>query len=303
MPLVLCVAERVGELVELFFGIIIFGVPLWWCVNKIIKNSKEKERVQETKAPPLDFKHNQIENDFRIMFESIKIVENTKSDDTRRSRINTALEALGRLEAWGADFKDLTPAEIRKYIMLYAVKPSPDTDAQEAEHIAQIECMQEAKVYESQLVEFVVSARDEKDIDKRIEYYQVAVETYYHFKDVFYEKGDAHVKYFRDMWEHSSSKYNKGKCYITDIEEKMNDLVKNRDHLKALQERRMVSHVDLDESISELLRQNPGMLQKEIYKHFDEVLKPVVQSNLYYGEKEGRYLRIKNGSSYEVYLP
>lgn len=50
----------------------------------------------------------------------------------------------------------------------------------------------------------------------------------------------------------------------------------------------------------DIIKSNPGILQKDIYKQFDVTVKPDIQEILYFLGKNGKILREKVGNSYSL---
>jgi len=53
-------------------------------------------------------------------------------------------------------------------------------------------------------------------------------------------------------------------------------------------------------AIEPLIRENPGILQTELYKKCPEVAKPNLTYVLYFAAKQGRILRRRKGRTYEL---
>lgn len=54
--------------------------------------------------------------------------------------------------------------------------------------------------------------------------------------------------------------------------------------------------------VIEIIRENPGILQKELYKLFSADLKNFLSSELYKLDYEEKIIREKSGNSYKLYL-
>jgi hypothetical protein len=63
-----------------------------------------------------------------------------------------------------------------------------------------------------------------------------------------------------------------------------------------------VHPVSILESIISILRENEGILQSAMYEKCDDPREDV-SSAIYFAAKEGKIIRIKDGSSYRLYLP
>lgn len=58
----------------------------------------------------------------------------------------------------------------------------------------------------------------------------------------------------------------------------------------------------LEKQLLEIIKESPGVLQKDIYKRFDPIAKRYISEKLYYAEKTKLIRREKNGNTYKLYL-
>lgn len=120
------------------------------------------------------------------------------------------------------------------------------------------------------------------------------------------------VLYMEDIEKLCKSK---GECYefwFTEILTGKEYLKKRQQELKLLSKNILVQQNEykqkqktlsnLDSSLLNLLQNNDGVLQKDIYKNFDSCVKPEIQHLLYDWEKSGKIQRTKVGNTYKITL-
>jgi hypothetical protein len=61
--------------------------------------------------------------------------------------------------------------------------------------------------------------------------------------------------------------------------------------------------LELLETLVPIVRENPGIIQTEIYKRMPEFPRQQVSYALYLGSKNGNVLRKKKGSTYALFVP
>ncbi|MGC4018907.1 MAG: hypothetical protein QM793_06575 [Muricomes sp.] len=125
---------------------------------------------------------------------------------------------------------------------------------------------------------------------------------YQSFKGYFYSQDECYKKYFCDMWEHCYNSRNSDFEYITPYENELNTLLKNYDSLKDFEIRKSEHSKGLETKLWTLITQNIGILQKDIYKEFDDSVKSDIQYLLYNWDKSGKIKREKSGGTYKIIL-
>lgn len=158
---------------------------------------------------------------------------------------------------------------------------------------------EELRNMEENVVAHVKAAQDtSKPVDERIEEYETAIRLYGRMKERFVSKGECYAKYFSDMWENCHN----SKCeiykYIDPVAEELTQLRENYDTLK----RREAILSTLDANLFQYIKSEGKVLQTDIYKAFDPVVKTDIMNILYQWAKEGRINREKSGRSYLVSL-
>ena len=110
------------------------------------------------------------------------------------------------------------------------------------------------------------------------------------------EKGECYEFWFNnivvsDMW-------------IQDRNNELQNLTQNIDKLQSEYERKIyienIIAPKLREKLLEIINDNSGILQKDIYKYFDDDVKEYIVFNLYNMEKENVIIREKSGRTYKL---
>lgn len=88
------------------------------------------------------------------------------------------------------------------------------------------------------------------------------------------------------------------KDYIAKREKELEELTANFDEEMEKFNKRNKELSDLDERLVKILKENPNILQTDLIKMFDPIVKQDVSSKLYFMEKDGKLKRTKSGRSY-----
>ena len=95
-----------------------------------------------------------------------------------------------------------------------------------------------------------------------------------------------------------------GKGYL---EQRTTELKELEDNLEALEEKynkRVLFESEilpnLENEVLKIIKENPGIIQKDIYKRFDPDVKSDISSLLYFMAKDGKIKREKAGNSYKL---
>lgn len=117
--------------------------------------------------------------------------------------------------------------------------------------------------------------------------------------------------YFQDNWESMHNTKNECFSYIDDLEDYLNNLIKNYDNEKIILEKEKNKQIKITKYLQEhnpeeefllLLKNKPGILQKDIYKNFDSDIKDIFKPLPRTLEKEEKIIRIKKGNSYQLFI-
>ncbi len=149
------------------------------------------------------------------------------------------------------------------------------------------------------------------DIDKRIEQCQKVIKTFNSFKNFCYKKSKGGMIYFQDTWEFMYNSKNDCFSYIDETEAYLENLIKNYDEEKITIEKERNKQVKIAKYLQEhnpeeefllLLKNKPGILQKDIYKNFDSDIKDIFKPLPRVLEKSGKIIRIKFKNSYQLFI-
>lgn len=102
--------------------------------------------------------------------------------------------------------------------------------------------------------------------------------------------GECYVKYFSDM--HSS--------LCGPREERLAYLNENYDALVADEEKKSKALLTLSTDIENMIQSQPGILQSELIKQFDPLVKSEITDLLYHWTQDGRITREKQGRTYAL---
>lgn len=156
---------------------------------------------------------------------------------------------------------------------------------------------QEMKGWEKVMVDAAVAGKS-GNVDDRLSNLKKAIDTYYAFREFCYSKNEYYKKYFNEMWEQINSSDNK--IYIKRHEEKYQELLQKRDELYELEQRKAQNTIGLDKNVLDTIKNNEGILQKDLYKHFDSSVKSEIAELLYFWAKDGVINREKVGNTYKL---
>lgn len=125
---------------------------------------------------------------------------------------------------------------------------------------------------------------------------------FYTYKKECEARGECYIKYFSDMHEHCHNSTNPCFSLAEPRKERLAYINANLDALVANEElkKRLLSTLPTD--VEALIRSNPGILQSELIKKFDPIVKAEISSLLYQWAKENKITREKQGRSYAITL-
>lgn len=158
---------------------------------------------------------------------------------------------------------------------------------------------------ENELMNSINLMAKTKDVDIKIQRCKDAINVYDKFKNFCYSKGTGGKIYFDDMWEHCHNSKDPDFSYIQDVKDKYNYLINNRAKLIFKQQTDIkISKFKkvAEKELKAYIKNNPGILQKDIYKEFDTDYRNVIKSTLQSMDKENKITRKKHGNSYELYI-
>lgn len=120
----------------------------------------------------------------------------------------------------------------------------------------------------------------------------------------FCSQSKAGQKYFEDMWLHCHNRQNPDFSFIERIKDRYTDLTLNYEERKKefeLHQKRQAFLQHADADVLQVIQSNPGILQKDLHKHFDPDLKPTIGTAVSHLAKSNQIRREKQGNSYSLY--
>lgn len=140
------------------------------------------------------------------------------------------------------------------------------------------------------------------DTDTQIAVLSELIKAFYELKDYCVTLGSEYEDYFSRTWEHCHNSKCADFCYISRYEKQLDQIQQNYVTLKEKDTAYMQNVKDLKPRVLDCIRDNPGILQTELYKRFDASVKTDIQEILYYLSKDGLISRQKKGNTYELNL-
>lgn len=94
--------------------------------------------------------------------------------------------------------------------------------------------------------------------------------------------------------------------YLSERTKELNCLEQNLPALEADYEKKIWFEnsvlPSLEKDLLAIVKENPGVLQKDIYKMFDPMARSYIQEKLYFCEKSGSITREKSGNTYKLFV-
>lgn len=138
------------------------------------------------------------------------------------------------------------------------------------------------------------------NVDAKICYLETALQKYNELKSICTRLGPDFQEYFSDMWEHCHNTRCEDFCYGDKLQNELNYLLENRDSLLEKQKKYDEESQNLEERLLNVIKVNSPVLQTDLYKTFDPILKGDIQNLLYAWSKNGKISRIKTGRTYKI---
>lgn len=107
------------------------------------------------------------------------------------------------------------------------------------------------------------------------------------------EKGECFEFWFNEILT--------GNGYLSKRKQELEILSLNISQMQEQYERHEMLITDLENSLLNFLKTNSGILQKDVYKHFDSSIKADIQSMLYELDNSGTIKREKSGNTYKIF--
>ena len=152
---------------------------------------------------------------------------------------------------------------------------------------------------DGKLADLMSQVASAKSVDEKIRILKELITYYEAYKKECEDRGGDFWKYFLGMHVYVNGKkdylINTWKQELENLEDGYLDSKEKEDVLaKALP--------TLKADIVAVIQSNPGILQKDLYKHFDPLLKESIYSTLYELLQEGRLKKEKSGNSNKLFI-
>lgn len=131
------------------------------------------------------------------------------------------------------------------------------------------------------------SANQTNDSSQRIDLLNQALIAFEKAKKYAYSKGRGGTIYFQDMYEYLHNSNNSCFSYADIIQECINSEIQQRDTIS---------------KIIQIIQENDGILQKNIYTRLPSISKSSIQQMIRNLENKGIITRIKKSNSYELHI-
>lgn len=165
------------------------------------------------------------------------------------------------------------------------------------------------KPRDAKLFELSIAASKAQNLEEEKRLLEKFIKFYYEYKDECFSKDECYRKYFTDMHMHCHNSKNSDFEFVTPKEERLKYINDNYDSLLKEQELKNENDlkkeklmVGLKEKVIKEIKNNPGILQSDLYDKFDHVLKDEISTIIYYSNKEGKIVREKEGRTYKLYI-
>jgi len=157
------------------------------------------------------------------------------------------------------------------------------------------------KPRDSKLVDLSVASSKAQNVDEEIRLLREFIKYYYTYQEECAQRGECFTKYFSDMWMHCHNSQNEDFEFVSPREERLRFLEAHYDKLIKKEKIIAEESVNLDSKILEKIRTNEGILQTELYKDYNAVMKSAIGGRLYFMSKDHVITREKSGSTYKLF--
>lgn len=155
------------------------------------------------------------------------------------------------------------------------------------------------KPRDKKIYDLSIKASKSEDIDTEIKLLKEFIKFFKEYENECKVMGECYEKYFFDMHVNIVNKPNYG--WLNEKIERLKYLEENREKLLDEKQRKDEGLKDLSQKLENIIVNNQGILQSEIYKKFDKVIKDEISSKLYFWAKDGKIRRVKSGNTYKIY--
>lgn len=265
------------SIADWIIAIIFFSLPF---IYTKIKNQKRKStnslKTKESQAKQNNYNNKNIETDLYAEY------GNTNSDDY-----------LKQILPNGNTIREQQEENLINSLSSNA--PNERTDEEEGlinNFFFKYE--QTLSLAEEKLYNLVNDIGTGKNLDERIIKVRKVISHYEHFKDFCYSKGTGGIMYFDDMWEHCHNSKNPDFSYIDQFKELLEKWIERRDERDEM--------ASIRKELLSIVKEKPGILQKDLYIHFNTDYKVAIRGEMMELEKDGILRRVRHGNTYELYL-
>jgi len=126
------------------------------------------------------------------------------------------------------------------------------------------------------------------------------LEAFYSYKHECEQLGECYIKYFADMFERCQNSSNPCFSMAEPREERLAYINANINTLVAAEQLKTKLLSTLESDVANLIRSNPGILQSELIKKFDPIVKGELSTLLYQWSNEGKITKEKQGRSFAL---
>lgn len=141
---------------------------------------------------------------------------------------------------------------------------------------------------EKMLLDQISKIYSYNDVNDQINQCYLAIEVFNRLRKFCCSKGKGGTIYFEDTWEHCHNSKNPDFSYISSIEDLLNNLIYTRDIIIP--------------QILDIVKNNNGILQKNIYASFKQEDKSLIQKTIRKLSEQDILRRIKKGSTYQLFI-
>lgn len=143
---------------------------------------------------------------------------------------------------------------------------------------------------------------ESKYIDEKIKLHKENISVFEELKNFCNSCGEGGKIFFEKYYLHCHNSTNDDFIYIQEDIDKLNYLEKNYDKLKSDEEKYNSLIVGLEDKILKILNENNGILQKDLIKMFDPLLKNDISNFIYKLTKDNKIEKKKVGNSNALFL-
>lgn len=158
----------------------------------------------------------------------------------------------------------------------------------------------EIRPLENAMVGFATALKQKQKVDDEIVMLKSLIEYYEEIKQKCYAFGPDYIEYFTKTWAEIRAGRDDGPEYVTRYKKRLKYVQENYDKLLKQEILHEKESENLESRVLAILRKHESILQTDVYKNFDPIVKEDIKSILYFMEKNGRISREKSGRTYII---